>query len=103
MYKIPENEKYVEFEILKKSGDARQIKAPTKKLKHLQRRLADLLNECFDEICNENKKRKSLSHGFRKDHSIITNARNHRNKRYVFNIDLSDHKMWLDFANLAGC
>lgn len=102
LYKIPENEKYVEFEILKKSGDARQIKAPTKKLKHLQRRLADLLNECFDEICNENKKRKSLSHGFRKDHSIITNARNHRNKRYVFNIDLHDFFPSINFGRVRG-
>ncbi len=101
LYKIPEKEKYVEFEIPKKSGDTRKIKAPTEKLKHLQRRLANLLNECFDEICNENRK-KSLSHGFRKDHSIITNARNHKNKRYVFNIDLQDFFPSINFGRVRG-
>ncbi len=33
---------------------------------------------------------KSVSHAFRKKHSIETNAYIHKNKRYVFNIDLKD-------------
>ena len=102
LYKIPEEDKYIEFEIPKKSGDARRIKAPTEKLKHLQRRLADLLNECFDEICNENEQRKSLSHGFRRNHSIITNARNHKNKRHVFNVDLKDFFPSINFGRIRG-
>lgn len=101
LYKIPEDKKYIEFEIPKKSGDARKIKAPTEKLKYLQRRLADLLNKCFDEICNKDKK-KSLSHGFRNDHSIITNANNHKNKRYVFNIDLLDFFPSINFGRVLG-
>jgi len=102
LYKIPEEDKYIEFKIPKKNGDSRKIKAPTDKLKHLQRRLTDLLNECFDEICNKNKQRKSLSHGFRKNHSIITNAKKHKNKRYVFNIDLQDFFPSINFGRVRG-
>ena len=38
LYKIQDNDKYIEFEIPKKTGDTRKIKAPVEKLKHLQRR-----------------------------------------------------------------
>ena len=56
LYKIPEKTKYIEFEIPKKNGEKRLIKAPTEKLKKLQRRLADLLNECFNQISKESGK-----------------------------------------------
>jgi len=101
LYKIPEGEKYIEFDIPKKNGETRQIKAPTKKLKHLQKRLADLLNECFDQISKENNK-KSLSHGFRNNHSIVTNAKNHKNRRYVFNVDLQDFFPSINFGRVRG-
>ena len=101
LYKIPKDKKYIEFEIPKKNGKTRQIKAPTEKLKHIQKRLADLLNECFDQISKENNK-KSLSHGFRKNHSIVTNARNHKNKRYVFNVDLQDFFPSINFGRVRG-
>ena len=32
----------------------------------------------------------SLSHGFRRKHSIITNARPHKRRRHVLNLDLQD-------------
>ena len=102
LYKIPEEEKYIEFGIPKKNGDARKIKAPIVKLKYLQRRLADLLNDCFDEICNKSKHEKSLSHGFRRKHSIITNARKHKNKRYVFNVDLQDFFPSINLGRVRG-
>lgn len=101
LYKIPEYKKYIEFEIPKKNGGKRIIKAPTEKLKQLQSRLADLLNECFDQIGKESNK-KSLSHGFRKKHSIITNAKNHKNKRYVFNVDLQDFFPSINFGRVRG-
>ncbi len=102
MYKIPEEDKYNQFEIFKKNGEKRKIQAPIKKLKLLQRRLANLLNECFDEICNKNKKTKSLSHGFRKKHSIITNAKKHKNRRYVFNVDLQNFFPSINFGRVIG-
>jgi len=101
LYKIPENNKYIEFEIPKKNGEKRLIKAPTEKLKKLQRRLADLLNECFNQISKESGK-KSLSHGFIKHHSIISNAKNHKNKRYVFNVDIQDFFPSINFGRVRG-
>jgi len=101
LYKIPEDKKYTEFEIPKKNGGKRIIKAPTEKLKQLQSRLGDLLNECFDQISKESNK-KSLSHGFRKKHSIVTNAKNHQNKRYVFNVDLQDFFPSINFGRVRG-
>lgn len=102
LYKIPQINKYKEFTIPKKNGGERRIKAPVDKVKHLQRRLADLLNQCFDEISQKEGHKKSLSHGFRKDHSISTNANNHTNKRHVFNIDLQDFFPSINFGRVRG-
>ena len=46
--------------------------------------------------------RKSLSHGFRKKHSIVTNAKKHRNKRYVFNVDLKSFFPSINFGRIHG-
>lgn len=102
LYKIKDEEKYTEFFIPKKNGGLRQIKAPIEQLKTLQRRLADLLNQCFDEINNKGKQKKSISHGFRKNHSIITNANKHKNKRHVFNVDLQDFFPSIHFGRVQG-
>jgi len=37
-----------------------------------------------------------ISHGFKKKLSIITNAEKHRNKRFVFNIDINSRQSILD-------
>jgi RNA-directed DNA polymerase len=101
LYIIPDDQKYIEFGIPKTNGDVRKIKAPTKKLKLLQRRLANLLNECFEEICNK-EKMKTLSHGFRRGRSIVTNAKNHEKMRYVFNVDLKDFFPSINFGRVRG-
>ncbi len=101
LYVTKEENKYAEFEIPKKNGKTRKINAPTDQLKHLQRRLADLLNNCFSDISSE-AQQKSLSHGFRKNHSIVTNANNHKNRRYVFNIDLKDFFPSINFGRVRG-
>ncbi len=101
LYKISEEDKYIQFTINKKNGGKRIINAPTEKLKILQRRLADLLNECLEEI-NSLYNKKTLSHGFRRKHSIITNASNHKNKRYVFNVDLKNFFPSINFGRVRG-
>ena len=74
----------------KRDGGVRTINAPSPELRLLQRNLSDLLQNCVEEI-NECKKWKDqLAHGFKRDCSIITNAVKHRQRRYVFNIDLND-------------
>ncbi|PRX03471.1 UNVERIFIED_ORG: RNA-directed DNA polymerase [Martelella mediterranea] len=47
-------------------------------------------------------KSRVLSHGFKKGSSIITNAANHRNKRWVFNIDLKDFFPSINFGRVFG-
>ena len=102
VYKIPENEKYTEFTIPKRSGGERRIKAPVGQLKILQRKLADLLTRCLDDINQINGNKKPLSHGFRSGCSIITNARNHQNKRHVLNIDIKDFFPSFNFGRVRG-
>nr|WP_275531646.1 retron Ec67 family RNA-directed DNA polymerase/endonuclease [Magnetofaba australis] len=102
LYKLPDNSKYTTFKIPKKSGGEREINAPDPRLKGLQKRLANLLQNCFEEIYGRERYNHSLSHAFRKDHSIITNARAHKNKRYVFNIDLIDFFPSINFGRVRG-
>ena len=71
-------------------------------MKALQRRLSRLLQKCFEETYETKNYRRSLSHGFRLKHSIITNAQNHRNKRYVFNVDLKDFFPSINFGRVHG-
>ncbi len=99
LYKIPEEKKYTEFSIPKKMGGKRDIKAPTDKLKLLQKHLSDLLYECYYEI---NKNNKPISHGFLKKQSIFENAIKHKNKRYVFNVDLFNFFPSINFGRVYG-
>ena len=102
LYKIPDAEKYTTFKIPKKDGGDREIKAPVSRLKELQRRLADLLQQCFEELYGTAIYGRALAHGFRIDHSIITNANNHRKKQYVFNVDLKDFFPSINFGRVRG-
>ena len=102
LYKIPDSCKYTEFTIPKSAGGSRKIKAPISRLKLLQRRLADLLSVCFEEIHGDKNLRRVLSHGFRENYSIITNARKHTNKRNVFNIDLKNFFPSINFGRVRG-
>src|SRR4051794_1188773 len=102
LYKQPNNEKYTIFQIPKRNGGHRTIKAPVQGLKLVQRRLCDLLQNCLDEI-NDSKNRADLTaHGFMRKRSIITNARRHRRRRYVFNVDLEDFFPSINFGRVRG-
>jgi hypothetical protein len=102
LYRIPPAEKYQKFTIKKRGGGARTIHAPTAKLKGLQRRLADVLYECLDELDASNRQKNGLSHAFRKGYSIITNAKAHKSRRYVLNLDLADFFPSLNFGRVRG-
>ncbi|MFM6994944.1 MAG: reverse transcriptase domain-containing protein [Sediminibacterium sp.] len=73
---------YTEFLIPKKSGGERQILAPNKQLKFLQKLIAEILSLFYHpgEFC----------HGFIKGRSIVTNAEIHTNKNFVLNVDIQD-------------
>lgn len=90
LYVKKDLEKYSQFSIPKKSGGIRDIFAPIAELKSLQRKLATALEECISDIETLTNRKNKASHGFRPGKSILTNASAHRNKRYVFNVDLKD-------------
>lgn len=93
---------YQTFDIPKKSGGVRHIHAPKKELKQIQRKLADALYEYEEKIGAENKINKNISHAFEKQKSFITNAKVHRNKRFVINIDLKDFFDSFHFGRIRG-
>lgn len=93
---------YSTFEIPKRNGGSRTIDAPSGKLKHIQKKLANALSEYQNSIWQENGKRPNISHAFEKNKSIITNAFVHRNKRYILNIDLKDFFHSIHFGRVQG-
>jgi hypothetical protein len=102
LYKKPKAAKYTQFEILKRSGGVRPISAPYPQLKHLQARLSEFLQDCVDEINYTKGITSAISHGFRRNYSIMTNAAVHRGKRYVFNTDLEDFFGTINFGRVRG-
>jgi hypothetical protein len=102
LYKIPNDEKYFTFTIPKNNGGVRIINAPNKKLKLLQQKLTKMLYECHAIIRKSNKTTLVLSFGFQKKLSIFNNANKHKNKRYVFNIDLKDFFPSINYGRVRG-
>lgn len=105
LYALPLQHHYTTFEIEKRDGGVRRIDAPKGGLKDLQRRLADVLYECQAEI--ELKRHhllgwRPLSHGFRRGHSIFSNAYPHRKQRYVLNLDIEDFFPSLNYGRVRG-
>ncbi len=101
LYKIPPAKKYRSFEVPKRNGGTRTISAPCPQLKLLQRHLATLLYICRDHI-DQTSQRRVLSHGFRRRHSIFTNAKPHKRRRYVLNLDIQDFFPSLNFGRVRG-
>ena len=72
----------MKFEIPKKSGGVRNISAPDYFLKKVQHRLAFVLNIFFTP--------KPSANGFVPGRSIVSNAKSHIGRKYVYNLDLKD-------------
>ncbi|MBL1352797.1 MAG: retron Ec67 family RNA-directed DNA polymerase/endonuclease [Zetaproteobacteria bacterium] len=107
LYILKPNTQYTTFTIPKKSGGIRTIKAPSVKLKSLQSNLSKLLLDCIDEInksksLEEKNYKQTLSHGFVRKRSIMTNALMHLNQKNVLNIDLKDFFDSFNFGRVRG-
>lgn len=102
LYKMPDSVKYREFEINKKLGGTRKICAPCPELKTLQKRLSKLLQNSISAINQEKGVKTSIYHGFRRGHSIFTNADDHKKKRYVFNVDIENFFGTINFGRVRG-
>lgn len=93
---------YFEFEIPKKTGDPRKICAPSGDLKTVQQKLADVLWDHQKSIYEEQGIKPNISHAFEEEKSIITNAKIHRNKRFVVNVDLNDFFGSIHIGRVCG-
>ena len=93
---------YITFSIPKKSGDFRIINAPTGLLKSIQHKLYLEILRYQENLRKQNNLRNIISHGFEPGKSIMTNALVHKNKRYVFNIDLQDFFDQFHFGRVKG-
>lgn len=101
VHKLTDDEKYTTFELPKRDGTMRTIKAPIPSLRSAQRHLANVLYACRDEILATTG-RTPLSHGFERGRSIITNASRHKRRRYVLNLDLEDFFPSINFGRVRG-
>lgn len=130
LYKLKPETQYSSFEIPKKSGGTRIIHSPSERLKAVQSSLSNLLQDCIEDINKEkpatdhkskfvtsaknkipdSKKNKlqpyvftsTLSHGFVRKRSIITNAMMHLNRKNVLNIDLKGFFESFNFGRVRG-
>lgn len=99
---------YKKFQIPKRSGGTRQIAAPISELKLLQRRLAYILQNCLEEIRAKYGRDDAgptpdqVTHGFVRRRSIVSNARQHRHRRFVFNVDLENFFPSINFGRVRG-
>ncbi len=93
---------YITFEIPKKNGETRKINAPSGELKAIQKILAEKLWIHQTYIWEKYGIKPNISHGFIKQKGIITNAKIHRNKRFVLNIDLQNFFDSFHFGRVKG-
>lgn len=93
---------YASFEIKKKNGDSRQIHAPSDDLMSIQRKIANALWEYEKALRDKNNIKSNISHAFEKDKSIFSNAKPHRNKRFVLNLDLKNFFPSIHFGRVMG-
>lgn len=84
---------YKSFTILKKSGGLRVIYSPRRPLRDLQKKIKNELEKLI--------KYRASAHGFIKEKSIISNAKNHVNKNFVLNLDLEDFFQSIHFGRVA--
>jgi len=94
IYKTDDAYKYHQFQIPKKNEGHRQIASPAKKLKKIQVKLKDVFYEIYPT--------KPAAHGFAHKKSIVTNAEKHLDKKYIFNIDLSDFFGSINFGRIRN-
>lgn len=93
---------YSSFDIPKKDGTLRNIYAPSGALKIIQRKLTNALYEYQTLIRKENGIKANISHAFEKNKSIVSNARIHKNKRFIFCVDLNNFFNAFHFGRVFG-
>lgn len=85
---------YRSFAVAKKAGGVRQLAAPNRMRKKLQRQLLPVLTALY--------RVKPCVHGFASHRSIATNASMHVGKRTIVNIDLADFFPSISYQRVRG-
>ncbi len=94
LYVVPNNLKYQRFEIAKKHGGTREIQAPSKALKAIQRKIANAITEVS--------KPSGIAKGFISGKSILDHATLHRSKKWVILADIKDFFPSINFGRVRG-
>lgn len=102
LYKKGIEKSYTSFEIPKKAGGTRVIDSPNKQLKRIQRRLGKKIYDIHKNYIDQNRIASNISHGFEMGKGIITNARIHKNKKYLLNIDIANFFSSVNFGRVQG-
>jgi RNA-directed DNA polymerase len=102
LYQRTSSQNYKTFSIKKRQGGDRVIDAPRSELMLLQRRVSNLLQDCLQDTLAIEGHEATIHHGFQRKKSIITNAKPHRSRKFVFNIDISDYFHSINFGRVLG-
>lgn len=98
LYANRASQQYTIFTIPKKSGGSREICAPITPIKIIQKKL----NKILQEVCKDIYKDNFLVHGFRYGKDVRSNAEVHKDRTYVFNIDLLNFFPSINFGRVYG-
>lgn len=93
---------YKTFDVPKKNGEPRHICASTGALKALQQKLSNEMWIHQKAVNDRLKRTPNISHAFERGKSIITNAKIHRSKKILINIDLKDFFDSIHFGRVCG-
>jgi RNA-directed DNA polymerase len=94
LYRIPEENRYRSFKVLKRSGNLRTIDAPCPQIRKLQEPLKAAIEMVY--------RPSAPVHGFAFERSIITNARQHVGARWLINVDLKDFFPSIHIGRVIG-
>ncbi|WP_321863468.1 reverse transcriptase domain-containing protein [Pseudomonas paraveronii] len=93
-YYLPDNKKYTSFNISKRGGGLRLIEAPNKRLKDLQRAIAEYLGEHY--------KPRACVFAYVGKRGIVEHANVHVCQRWLLRLDLKDFFHSITAPRLAG-
>ena len=86
--------RYRQFTIRKRAGGARIINAPRGSLKIVQQKLNQVLQAVY--------RPKAPVHGFARDRSIVSNAKRHAGRHWIFNLDIENFFPTIHFGRVLG-
>jgi RNA-directed DNA polymerase len=95
LYALQQDRRYTRIELARRSGSVpREINAPIKPIKDMQRTLATVLAQCYEPPVNV--------HGFVPGRSPKSNARQHQKQRWVLKVDLENFFPSINFGRVRG-